>query len=55
MDFVIRLPILINRKDNKYDFILVIIDWLIKIVYHELVKVIIAIASQAKLILDVII
>ena len=55
MDFVTGLPISTNWKRENYDSILVIIDWLIKIVYYELVKIIIDTSGLAIVILDVII
>ncbi len=55
MNFVIRLPILTNWKDDSYDLILVIVDWLTKIIYYELVKIIIDNLNLAKVILDMII
>ena len=35
------LPISANWKKNSYNFIYIIIDWLIKIVHYKLVKIII--------------
>ena len=55
MDFVTRLPILTDWKRENYDSILVIIDWLIKIVHYEPVIVIINILGLAKVILDVVV
>ena len=34
MDFVIELPISINKKDKSYNPILVIIDQLTKMIYY---------------------
>lgn len=42
-------------KNNNYDPILVIVDYLIKIVYYKLVKTIINIAGLAEVIIDVVI
>lgn len=53
MDFVTRLPNSVDKKDNSYNFILVIVDWLIKIVHYKLVKVIIDAPELAKVFLDV--
>lgn len=39
MDFVIGLRVLNNWKDETYNFILVIIDSLMKMVYYELINV----------------
>ena len=55
MDFVIRLSILPNWKGESYDFILVIIDWLIKMVHYEPSKISIHILGLAKLILDMVV
>ncbi len=53
MDFVTGLPISTNWKVEKYDSILVIIDWLTKIVYYKPVKVTINTLSLMKVIFDV--
>ena len=55
MDFVISFLILANWKSNSYNLILIIVDWLIKIVYYKLVKVIINVLGLAKVIINVII
>ena len=55
MDFVTRLPILINRKGEYYDSILVIVDWLTKMVRYKSVKISIDASRVAKVIIDVII
>ena len=55
IDFVTGLPISINWKGNSYDSILVIVDWLTKIVYYELVKITIDKPRLVKVILDVLI
>lgn len=47
-----KLPILINYKGESYNYILVIIDWLIKLVHYELIKVTINTLELAKVILD---
>ena len=39
MNFITRLPISANWNSDSYDFILVIVDRLTKIVHYELVKV----------------
>ena len=49
------LPISINWKGESYDSILVIIDWLTKMVYYELVKVTIDTLWLAKVILDIVV
>ena len=55
MDFVTKLPISTNLKRESYDSILVIIDWLIKIVYYKLVKVTTNALELAKVTLDVVV
>ncbi len=55
MDFVTGLLISTNWKGDTYDSILVIIDWLPKMVYYEPVKVIIDTPGLAEVILDIVI
>lgn len=55
IDFVIKFPVSTNCKGKIYDLILVIINWLIKMIYYELVKVITNILSLVKVILDIVI
>ena len=55
IDFVTCLAILTNWKEDNYDSNLVIIDWLTKIVYYKLVKVIINIPELAEVIINVIV
>ena len=55
MDFVIALPISTDWKRESYDSILVIVDWLTKMVHYEPVKVTIDTPGLAKVILDVVI
>ncbi len=55
MDFVTGLPFSTNWKGDTYDLILVIIDWLTKMVHYKLVKVINDILSLVKVILDMVI
>lgn len=55
MNFFTSLPILTNCKDEHYDSTLVIIDYLIKMVYYELVKIRIDIFGLAKVIIYVVI
>ena len=55
MNFMTSLPILINCKGNNYNFILVIVDRLIKMIDYELVKVIINASGPTKVIIDVVI
>lgn len=49
------LSILIDWKDNSYDLILIIIDYVIKMVYYTLVKIRINGAGFAKMIINVVI
>ena len=55
MDFVTWLLISIDWKGDSYVSILIIVDWLTKIIYYELVKVTINTSGLAKVILDVIV
>ena len=55
MDFITGLSVSTNWKGESYDFILVIINRLTKLVYYELVKVIIDALGLAKVILDVVV
>lgn len=55
INFIIRLLILIDEKDETYDFILAIVDQLLKIVYYKLVKVTFNALRIAKVIIDVIV
>ena len=55
IDFVTRLPILVDWKRDNYDSIIVIIDQLIKMIYYKLVKVTINARELAKVILDVVV
>ena len=55
MDFVTRLPISTNWKGDTYNSILVIINWLTKMVYYEPVKVTINTFGLAKIILDMVV
>lgn len=55
MNFEIRLFVLTNQKSKTYDLILVIIDWLTKIMYYKLVKVIINAFELAIIIFDIIV
>ena len=47
MDFVTGTPISTNWKGDSYDSILVIVDWLTKMVQYKLVKITIDIPGQA--------
>ena len=55
MDFVIGLLISTDWKGESYDFILVIVDQLTKMVYYKPVKVIIDAPGLAEVILDVVV
>ena len=55
MNFVAGLPILTDWKGDNYDSILVIIDWLIKMVHYEPVKVTIDVPGLAEVIIDVVV
>ena len=55
MDFVTGLPILTNWKRDNYDSILVIVDWLIKIVYYKPVKITIDAPGLAEVIIDIVV
>ena len=55
IDFVMGLPILTNWKRDSYDSILVIVDWLMKMVYYKLVKVTIDALDLAEVMIDVIV
>ena len=49
------LPILIDWKRDNYDSIFVIVNWLTKMIYYKLVKVIINVPSLIKIIINIII
>ena len=55
MHLVNVLPIFINLKKDNHDFILIIIDWLTKIVYYKPVKIIINSLGLAQVIIDFVI
>ena len=55
IDFVTGLSISTDCKGDSYDSILVIVDWLTKMVHYELVKVTIDAPGLAKVILDVVV
>lgn len=50
-----KLLISINWKDNNENFILLIIEQLIKIIYYKLVKITIDTSKLAKIILNIVI
>ncbi len=55
MNFVTDLLISANWKGNSYDLILVIVDWLSKMVHYQPVKVMIDAPGLAKVIIDVVV
>ena len=54
-DFVTGLPVSINWKKDSYNSILVIFDWLTKMVYYKPVKITVAAPRLAKVIIEVVI
>ena len=55
MDFVTGLSISIDRKKESYNFILVIIDQLTKMVYYKPIKIIIHTWGLPKVIIDMVV
>ena len=55
INFVTGLPILTNWKENSYDFILVIIDQLTKMVYYKPIKITINAQGLAEVIIDIVV
>lgn len=55
MNFVIGLLIYSDWKGENYDLIIVIIDWLTKMVYYILVKIIIHASGFTQVILDIVV
>lgn len=55
MDFVNRLPVFTNEKGETDNSILVIINWLIKIIFYQPIKVTIDILGQAEVIIDLVV
>ena len=55
MDFVTGLPISINWKGDSYNSILVIVDWLTKMVHYEPVKITLNVLRLAEVIIDVVV
>lgn len=55
MDFVTGLRVSTNWKGKSYDLILVIVNWLTKMVYYKLVKITINTPKLAKVIPDMVI
>lgn len=55
MDFVTRLSVSTNQKGNTYNLILVIIDWLTKMIHYKPVKVTIDTLGLVEVILDMVV
>lgn len=55
IDFVTGLLVSTNWKDESYDFILVIVDFLTKMVYYKPVKVTIDAPGLAEVIINIIV
>ncbi len=55
IDFVTKLPISTNWKDDSYDSIFVIVDWLMNIVYYKLIKITIHTPDLVKVIMDMVV
>ena len=55
MDFVTGLPISTDWKRDSYDSILVIVDWLTKMVHYEPIKISINAPGLAEVILDAVV
>lgn len=55
MDFVISLPISTDWKRDSYNFILVIMERLIKMMHYKPVQVTINVANLAEMIIDVVV
>ena len=55
IDFVTGLPILTDWKGDSYDSILVILNWLIKMVHYKPIKVTINALGLAKVIINVVV
>ena len=55
MDFVTGLPLSADWKDNSYDSVLIIVNWLTKMVHYKPVKVTIDAPELAKVILNMVV
>ena len=55
MDFITRLPVSTDWKGESYNSILIIINWLTKMVHYKLVKITIDALKLAEISLDVVI
>ena len=54
MDFVTSLLISTDWKRDNYNSILVIVDWLTKMIYYKLLKITIDTLGLAKIIINVV-
>ena len=55
MDFVTGLPQSVDWRGNGYNLILVIIDWLTKIVYYKPMQMTITAPALAEVILNIVV
>ena len=55
MDFVTGLLVLIDWKGDSYDSILVIVNWLTKMVHYKPVKITFHAPGLAKVIIDMVV
>ena len=55
IDFVTRLPLFADWKSDNYDLILIIVNYLTKMVYYKPVKVIIDVERLAEVIIDILV
>lgn len=55
MNFITNLQILTNEKYESYDFILIIINYLKKMAYYKLIKIIINISDLAEIMIDIVV
>ena len=55
MDFITRLPISTNWKDDRYDSILVIVNRLTKMVHYEPIKITINALKLTEIIIDIVV
>ena len=55
MDFVTSLPVSRDQKGNSYDSILVIFNWLTKMIYYKPVKITIDAAGLDEVIIDIVV
>lgn len=55
MAFVTELPVFINWKHKTYDLILVMVNWLTKMIYYKLIKIIIDAFDLVEVILNVLV